>query len=245
MARKDGEDENDIKKLEEMELWKLFNLLFFDKEFITTIKREIAKKTHFTKDDIMKEINIPENSLWDRMIGHNMVRSLKRKFETVRTARNAVMHAHNKNFKWYSKTRALFIGINKELEEAILDLMSPSKREQVIKNIEKTSGELSRAIVNENEQQEFVPTSEDGHLEGLPQLFSYLKAMNLLTPSIIDYRLTKLNINEAFEEFFTALGNINANERLEIVTKALKNPELFELLQSNTTAPHKVKKREQ
>lgn len=117
---KDSENEN-IKNLEEKDLGTIFEILFADESFIKEVKKNVTDKTwKFTKNEIIGMIDgLDENTLWDTLLGKEVVPSLRSNFSIVRKYRNSVMHAHNIDVKTYRAAMKLFTEIIVQLDNEI------------------------------------------------------------------------------------------------------------------------------
>lgn len=122
-----------ISRLEEMELGSIFEMLFTDDDFIAVSKQKINEKTwKYTKEEILEALNgIPENVLWDRLIGADCVPTLRRHFSDVRCCRNDTVHAHNIDAPAFKRAQALIVAVNGELDseiESIIDRINGQVR---------------------------------------------------------------------------------------------------------------------
>ena len=120
-----------IKDLESKDLGGIFSLLFVDHDFVSKC-RQIMKDTHkdFTKIEILNIFKkIDENTLWDSLLGKNMVPTLRDSFDRIRIYRNDTMHAHNIDHIDYKNAKKLVERINTELDIAILSVENSSSNE--------------------------------------------------------------------------------------------------------------------
>lgn len=131
-------DEQNIGCLEEQDLGSIFEMLFTDTDFITAAKQRINEKAwKYTKDEILETLNgIPENVLWDSLIGPRCAPTLRKDFAAVRLYRNDTMHAHNMDKDSFKKAHALLCAINGELDEEI--------RHMIGRKTEHTQTEMDR-----------------------------------------------------------------------------------------------------
>ena len=119
---KDDKTSNNINDLESKNLGQIFELLFTDEQFIKNVRSKVQKEMtwNFPKSEIVEEIEkIPENTVWDQLMGSKAVPSLREEFSSAKKYRNDVMHAHSINYKTYKKAKSLFIKINKQLDAEI------------------------------------------------------------------------------------------------------------------------------
>lgn len=113
--------EKNIGCLEEQDLGSIFDMLFTDTDFITAARQRINEKAwKYTKKEILETLSgIPENVLWDDLIGPDCIPTLRKEFYQVRLYRNDTMHAHNMNKDAFRKAKALITAINAELDAEI------------------------------------------------------------------------------------------------------------------------------
>ena len=132
----DADAKKNIKELETKDFGQIFDLLFIDQKFIKDLKMRVnadAKgnfngRDKFSKNEIMDYLlSLEENTLWDTILGPEDVPTLRKRFRDVQTYRNDVMHAHNIDKETYGKARYLFNQVNKELDNAITNLVGGSE----------------------------------------------------------------------------------------------------------------------
>ncbi len=121
-----------IKQLEKKDFGEIFELLFIDPNFISSMKMRInaeAKsvfngKSKYSKGEVQDYLDsLDEHVLWDTMLGKEDVPTLRSRFRDVQTYRNDVVHAHHIGKDLFGKARYLFNKINKELDSAIVKLI--------------------------------------------------------------------------------------------------------------------------
>lgn len=121
----DDESAKNIKELEKKTIGQIFTMLFIDDAFVSSIKDSIkgANRDIFSKDDILKLISsVDEKTAWDSLMGDDIVPTLRKNFQEVRSIRNNVMHAHNINWNEYENSRKLLRKIIKEMDTALDDV---------------------------------------------------------------------------------------------------------------------------
>ena len=121
----DDESAKNIKELEKKTIGQIFTMLFIDDAFVSSIKDSIkgANRDIFSKDDILKLISsVDEKTVWDSLMGDDIVPTLRKNFQEVRSIRNNVMHAHNINWNEYENSRKLLRKIIKEMDTALDDV---------------------------------------------------------------------------------------------------------------------------
>jgi hypothetical protein len=145
-GKKDGAE--NISELEIMDLGVIFDLVFTDANFIKQAKTVVNNKSwQFTKNEILNDINaIIENPLGDRILGCNMIPSLRSGFGTLKSYRNDVMHAHNINSENYKKAKLLFKQVIVELDEAIDNFISTKSNSDMELQKDELNASLKNAI---------------------------------------------------------------------------------------------------
>lgn len=121
----DDESAKNIKELEKKTIGQIFTMLFIDDAFVSSIKDSIkgANRDIFSKDDILKLISsVDEKTVWDSLMGDDIVPTLRKNFQEVRSIRNSVMHAHNINWNEYENSRKLLRKIIKEMDTTLDDV---------------------------------------------------------------------------------------------------------------------------
>lgn len=121
----DDESAKNIKELEKKTIGQIFTMLFIDDAFVSRIKERIkgANPDIFSKDDILKLISsVDEQPVWDSLMGDDIVPTLRKNFQKVRSIRNNVMYAHNINWNEYENSRKLLRKIIKEMDAALNDV---------------------------------------------------------------------------------------------------------------------------
>lgn len=121
----DDKSAKNIKELEKKTIGQIFTMLFIDDAFVRSIKDSIkgANRDIFSKDDILKLISsVDEKTVWDSLMGDDIVPTLRKNFQEVRSIRNNVMHAHNINWNEYENSRKLLRKIIKEMDTALDDV---------------------------------------------------------------------------------------------------------------------------
>lgn len=121
----DDESPKNIKELEKKTIGQIFTMLFIDDAFVSSIKYRIkgANRDIFSKDNILKLISsVDEKTVWDSLMGDDIVPTLRKNFQEVRSIRNNVMHAHNINWNEYENSRKLLRKIIKEMDTTLDDV---------------------------------------------------------------------------------------------------------------------------
>lgn len=119
------ESAKNIKELEEKTIGQIFTILFIDDAFVSRIKDRIkgVNRDFFSKDYILKLISsVDEKTVWDSLMGDDIVPTLRKNFQEVRSIRNNVMHAHNIHWNEYENSRKLLRKIIKEMDTALDDV---------------------------------------------------------------------------------------------------------------------------
>lgn len=171
----DDESAKNIKELEEKTIGQIFKTLFIDDTFVNKIKKKIkdANRDSFSKNNILKLISlVDEKPVWDSLMGDDIVPTLRKNFQEVRSIRNNVMHAHNINWKEYENSRKLLRKIIKEMETALDDV---TIKESIATKKPSYNHTLSDALKAQ------VP-----HIEGLGALQTTLMDSYKLSPAYIN-----------------------------------------------------------
>ena len=171
----DDESAKNIKELEKKTIGQIFTMLFIDDAFVSSIKDSIkgANRDIFSKDDILKLISsVDEKTVWDSLMGDDIVPTLRKNFQEVRFIRNNVMHAHNINWNEYENSRKLLRKIIKEMDTALDDV---SIKESIATKKPSYNHTLSDALKAQ------VP-----HIEGLGALQTTLMDSYKLSPAYIN-----------------------------------------------------------
>lgn len=119
------ESAKNIKELEEKTIGQIFTILFIDDAFVSRIKDRIkgVNRDFFSKDYILKLISsVDEKTVWDSLMGDDIVPTLRKNFQEARSIRNNVMHAHNIHWNEYENSRKLLRKIIKEMDTALDDV---------------------------------------------------------------------------------------------------------------------------
>lgn len=126
-----------IQNLEDLDLGKIFELLFTDIEFNKNAKSIINSKTWlYTQTEIVKSLKrLSENTLWDNLLGNKKINLLVENFISVKEIRNSVMHAHNISHEDYKAAKKLFDNINTQLDIEIGNIILKDKNEDENSNI--------------------------------------------------------------------------------------------------------------
>ena len=84
-----------IKDLESKDLGEIFELLFTDTDFVKAVRSSVHEKSwKFTKTEIIETLRgIEEKTVWDELIGKNVVPLLRTDFLQVKNFRNDVTGA--------------------------------------------------------------------------------------------------------------------------------------------------------
>ncbi len=168
------EDAKVIKDLESKDFGKIFELLFSDEEFVKEVRTTINNKTwQFAKLEVLESLqDIPENTLWDRLIGEDITPVFRLNFIEVRKIRNDVMHAHSMNHSSYQSALALIKTINGELTAEIEAILSRGERAQKPQINKDFNDAISKAIESMEATIQETKWSE--------YLASYLKISSIL-----------------------------------------------------------------
>ena len=150
---KNDKTSNNINDLESKNLGQMFELLFTDEQFVKNVRIKVQKEMtwSFPKSALIEEIEkIPENTVWDQLMGSKAVPLLREEFSSVKKYRNDVMHAHSINYKTYKEAKSLFIKINKQLDAEIGLIVEISEKPTPKNPSSNYNLVLSEAIKNMN-----------------------------------------------------------------------------------------------
>lgn len=122
---------NFIKVIEEKTFEQIYEALFIDDNFVkqtlSTVNEEKGnnqRSKSFTRAEIIERISqIEENNEWDKLVGVDVLLTIRDNFLTIKEFRNDVMHAHNIDTEKYEKIKELYKTINSQLDEEIQKLI--------------------------------------------------------------------------------------------------------------------------
>lgn len=139
-----------IVDLEHKNLDDIRKLLYYDMNFIESVRRAVnLKGITFEKAEIIKKIEtIEEKTVSDLLFSDNPPKHLKDRFSTLMDYRNDIMHSHNINYNRYIEISNLFEQVNEEIKLATDDLLA---KEFDSKNAMAFDESLGEAIQAQNE----------------------------------------------------------------------------------------------
>lgn len=181
----DDESAKNIKELEKKTIGQIFTMLFIDDAFVNSIKDSIkgANRDIFSKDDILKLISsVDEKTVWDSLLGDDIVPTLRKNFQEVRSIRNNVMHAHNINWNEYENSRKLLRKIIKEMNTALDDVSIIESIATKKPSYNHTLSDALKAQVQTGQ----IASSLVPHIEGLGALQTTLMDSYKLSPAYIN-----------------------------------------------------------
>lgn len=120
--KKDEESSKRINDLESMDFGELFTMLFVDVNFMKNIKDLVKNrdKEYFSKREILDLVkNEEENTVWNKLLGNEVVPTLISRFNDIRKVRNDISHSHNISYEEYITDRKLIKKVNKEIDCAL------------------------------------------------------------------------------------------------------------------------------
>ena len=239
----DDESTKNIKELEKKTIGQIFTMLFIDDAFVSSIKDSIkgANRDIFSKDDILKLISsVDEKTVWDSLMGDDIVPTLRKNFQEVRSIRNNVMHAHNINWNEYENSRKLLRKIIKEMDTALDDV---SIKESIATKKPSYNHTLSDAL-KEQVQIGQIASSLAPHIERLGALQTTLMDSYKLSSAYINItkEVAKLanmmaspemsRISEQTQEISRMLSDTPglkaAQEQARILTEICRNSAIIE-----------------
>lgn len=181
----DDESAKNIKELEKKTIGQIFTMLFIDDAFVSRIKERIkgTNRDIFSKDDILTLISsVDEKTVWDSLMGDDIVPTLRKNFQEVRSIRNNVMHAHNINWNEYENSRKLLRKIIKEMDTTLDDV---SIKESIATKRPSYNHTLSDALKAQVQIGQ-IASSLVPHIEGLGALQTTLMDSYKLPPAYIN-----------------------------------------------------------
>lgn len=123
--KSDEQSVKQTKELEQKDFGQIFTMLFVDDAFMETTKKVVnnIKREYFTKSEVINLLtSIEEKKVWDSLLGENIVPTLRRQFQDIRTFRNDIMHSHNIGWSDYVKAKKLFKRVILEMDSALDDV---------------------------------------------------------------------------------------------------------------------------
>ena len=239
----DDESAKNIKELEKKTIGQIFTMLFIDDAFVSSIKDSIkgANRDIFSKDDILKLISsVDEKTVWDSLMGDDIVPTLRKNFQEVRSIRNNVMHAHNINWNEYENSRKLLRKIIKEMDTALDDVSIKESIATKKPSYNHTLSDALKAQVHIGQ----IASSLLPHIEGLGTLQTIL--MDSYKLSLAYINMTKesaklanmmalpemTRISEQAQEISRRLSDMPglkaAQEQARMLSEIYRNPAIIE-----------------
>lgn len=239
----DDESTKNIKELEKKTIGQIFTMLFIDDAFVSSIKDIIkgANRDIFSKDDILKLISsVDEKTVWDSLMGDDIVPTLRKNFQEVRSIRNNVMHAHNINWNEYENSRKLLRKIIKEMDTALDDVSIKESIATKKPSYNHTLSDALKAQVHIGQ----IASSLVPHIEGLGALQTTLMDSYKLSPAYINMtkeaaKLANMmaspemtRISEQAQEISRMLSDMPglkaAQEQARMLSEIYRNPAIIE-----------------
>lgn len=239
----DDESTKNIKELEKKTIGQIFTMLFIDDAFVSSIKDIIkgANRDIFSKDDILKLISsVDEKTVWDSLMGDDIVPTLRKNFQEVRSIRNNVMHAHNINWNEYENSRKLLRKIIKEMDTALDDVSIKESIATKKPSYNHTLSDALKAQVHIGQ----IASSLVPHIEGLGALQTTLMDSYKLSPAYINMtkeaaKLANMmaspemtRISEQAQEITRMLSDMPglkaAQEQARMLSEIYRNPAIIE-----------------
>lgn len=240
----DDESPKNIKELEKKTIGQIFTMLFIDDAFVRSIKDSIkgANRDIFSKDDILKLISsVDEKTVWDSLMGDDIVPTLRKNFQEIRSIRNNVMHAHNINWNEYENSRKLLRKIIKEMDTALDDVSIKESIATKKPSYNHTLSDALKAQVHIGQ----IASSLVPHIEGLGALQTTLMDSYKLPPAYINMtkEVAKLanmmaspemtRISEQAQEISRMLSDMPglkaAQEQARMLSEIYRNPAIIEV----------------
>lgn len=235
----DDESAKNIKELEKKTIGQIFTMLFIDDAFVSSIKDSIkgANRDIFSKYNILKLISsVDEKTVWDSLMGDDIVPTLRKNFQEVRSIRNNVMHAHNINWNEYENSRKLLRKIIKEMNTVLDDVSIKESIATKKPSYNHTLSDALKAQVHIGQ----IASSLVPHIEGLGALQTTLMDSYKLSPAYINMaKLANMmaspemtRISEQAQEISRMLSNMPglkaAQEQARMLSEIYRNPAIIE-----------------
>lgn len=239
----DDESAKNIKELEKKTIGQIFTMLFIDDAFVSSIKDSIkgANRDIFSKDDILKLISsVDEKTVWDSLMGDDIVPTLRKNFQEVRSIRNNVMHAHNINWNEYENSRKLLRKIIKEMDTTLDDVSIKESIATKKPSYNHTLSDALKAQVHIGQ----IASSLLPHIEGLGTLQTTLMDSYKLSLAYINMtqesaKLANMmaspemtRISEQAQEISRMLSDMPglkaAQEQARMLSEIYRNPAIIE-----------------
>lgn len=239
----DDESAKNIKELEKKTIGQIFTMLFIDDAFVSKIKERIkgANPDIFSKDDILKLISsVDEKTVWDSLMGDDIVPTLRKNFQEVRSIRNNVMHAHNINWNEYENSRKLLRKIIKEMDTTLDDVSIKESIATKKPSYNHTLSDALKAQVHIGQ----IASSLLPHIEGLGTLQTTLMDSYKLSLAYINMtqesaKLANMmaspemtRISEQAQEISRMLSDMPglkaAQEQARMLSEIYRNPAIIE-----------------
>lgn len=218
-----NEGNNNITNLEGQTLGQIFTLLFIDNDFMNIVKEKI--KTHnrdrFSKAEILSFVeSVEENTFWDKLLGEDIVPTLRNRFNDVLSYRNDVMHSHFVSWERYRAIQELYTTVNSELDKALLEI-------EVVESKAPSRPDFNNALeealkIQEERDKRFTDLFQSGFVE-------MQRRQNLYStiPALSEYQKQVAEICKAFATN-TKVAEYQ-KQAAEICRSFATNPELLKL----------------
>ena len=215
---------NNIENLEAKNLGDIFLMLFIDKDFVKKVKEKVKeiKQECYTKDTVLSAIDdLEESALWDKLLGKNMVPTLRKRFNDIRAYRNIVMHSQPyMNWEQYKEIHELYSIVNSELEEALHDV-------EVVESKAPSRPNFNSALEQALKEQEEREKSFTALLQSGFEEMQRLQNLYATNPALAEFQQQAARISKAF----TTDTKITEYQQqaAEICQSFATNPELLKL----------------
>lgn len=220
-----SEDNNNITNLEGQGLGQIFTLLFIDNDFVSKVKENIKahNRDRFSKTEILSFVeSVEENTFWDKLLGEDIVPTLRNRFNDILSYRNDVMHSHFINWERYRNIQVLYNTVNSELNKALLDIEIVESKSPSRPNFNSALEQILKT--QEERDKRFTDLLQSGFAE--MQRFQNLYITN---PELVEFQQKAAKICKAFATD-TKIAEYQ-KQAAEICKSFATNPELLKLQQ--------------
>lgn len=222
----DEKSTSNISDLESQDFGQIFSLLFIDNSFMDKVKSEVKNRNRdvFSKAEVIAKIkSFDENTVWDKLLGKDSVRTLRKRFIDVRDYRNDVMHSHHMNWDKYMSIRTLYKTINNELDEAIKDI-------EIVESKAPSKPKFNQTLSDALSIQEKLSALTNQFEKGIGEIIRYSDLMpkeSYLNESIwgmnsLSFNIPQFNYPTISEQFGKILQTYQPNQMLLNLEEKLK-----------------------
>lgn len=193
---KENEASQNIKEIEKKDFGQLFTLLFIDDAFMAAVK-DVIKNTnreYFSKSDILKLLeNIEEKTVWDSLLGNDVVPTLRSSFQKIRSLRNDVMHSQDIGWNEYYEAKNILQKVLSEMDAALNDVSIAES----IENRKPSFNQTLAGALRMQEQLSQIASTLIPHIEGMDKISSVASSIYANNPRIAEISEQMRQMSEA------------------------------------------------